>query len=127
MVDVILLLLPAMSAAAVWAFRWFEQFLPEKRRQTLEYFANIAVRCIEQKYDGQNGPYKKSQAATLIYGLHQTSKMKSHPDQMEVDAMIEKIVWELNQAKIPDEFTTDKMPSLNTGPIKPVPPGGTPV
>lgn len=124
--DIVILLFPILLVLALFAFRLIEQRLPEKQRAALDQFVKYAVHFVEQTSTGTSAQ-KKNMAVSLIYDFFSAMRLPL-PPHILVDAALEACCFELNQSKIPDEFTTGK--AINTGPIKPVlpptDPGGTP-
>jgi LL-H family phage holin len=112
--DIILLLLPFLTALAVWCLRHFEKYLPAKQVQVLNQFAKYAVQKVEQSFTGTS-TQKKEQAIRIVANLFTAAKLPI-PAMELIDAALESFVYELNQFQDP----TDP-PELTTGPL-PVPP-----
>ena len=122
---------PFLIARAFAMINKLEQRLPPAQREALDYFAEKAVKNVEQTSIGK-GIQKKNAAVTMIYAFFDSLKPPIPiPGYALIEAAIETCVWELNQKKIPDEFFDGDKRTINTGPIKPVQPppdpGGTPV
>ena len=119
-----LLLVPVM----IWMLRIIEQRMPPEQRAALDYFADKAVKYIEMVHRGTGGQ-KKDAAINMVYTFFKKINRPA-PSYALIEAAIEALVWEMNQAKLPKEFMTpDDKPSINTGPIKPISPpapGGQP-
>jgi hypothetical protein len=124
MTDIIILLFPIFVAVALWVLRLAEQRLPAQQRESLEQFATYVVKKIEQQYSGWSSDKKKAYAESVIIMLFKQMHLPP-PSNTLIDAAIEAIVFELKESKSPNTFTTQ--PLINTGPIKPIQPGGQPV
>jgi len=122
---------PFIIARAFTMINKLEQRLPPAQREALDYFAEKAVKKVEQTSKGV-GNQKKDAAVTLIYSFFDELKPTIPiPGYALIEAAIETCVWEINKSKIPDEFFDGDKRTINTGPIKPVQPqppdpGGTP-
>jgi LL-H family phage holin len=114
MSDIIVLLLPILVLIALWLFHWIEQRLPAQQRQALDQFARYAVKKIEKQYSDWPSDKKKAYADTIITALFEDLHLPV-PSYALIDAAIEAVVYEIKQAKLPDEFVTGK--AVNTGPI----------
>lgn len=128
--NIVILSFPIILALALWTIKSAEQKLPEKQRTALDQFVKYAVYCVEQTSNGTS-MQKKNAAITLITAFFAAMKLPM-PSQTLVEAAIEACVFEMKQARIPDEFFDGDKRAINTGPIKPVSPpapdpGGTPV
>ena len=123
---------PFIIAYAFSMIHKLEQKLPPAQREALDYFAEKAVKNVEQTNKG-NSNQKKDAAVTTIYAFFDSLKPPIPiPGYALIEAAIETVVWEINQKKIPDELFDGDKRSINTGPIKPVQPqppdpGGQPV
>ena len=117
--DSIMILVPIMLTIALWGFKWVEQRLSPAKRAELDYYANKAVKYIEQTCTGTSSQ-KKNAAISMIYAFFKAIK-KPAPAMIFIDAAIEEVVWMINQGKLPKEFMMpDDKPTINTGPIKPI-------
>jgi LL-H family phage holin len=113
---------PFIIAYAFSMIHKLEQKLPPAQRDALDYFAEKAVKHVEQTGTGK-GMQKKNAAVSLIYAFFDTLKPPIPiPNYALIEAAIETVVWEINQSKIPDEFFDGDKRAINTGPIKPVQP-----
>ena len=112
---------PFILTKAFSMIRKLEQRLPEKMTQNVDWIVKMAVKYVEQKSVEENSFQKKCKAVDLIYSLLEAMKLPIPPHAL-IDTAVEALIWELNQAKIPDEFFDGDKRAINTGPIKPISP-----
>jgi LL-H family phage holin len=126
-VDIILSLLVLILMIAIMELKQIKRSLPPEIAEAIDRLVRIAVKCVEQTSTGTSRQ-KKDAAITLIYSFCEAMRIPV-PSHALIDAAIEACVYEIQQAKIPDEFFDGDKRMMNTGPIKPVlppDPGGTP-
>ncbi len=87
-------LLPVLTFLAVLFFQWFAQRLPDKQREALGHFADIAVRRTEQLFSATDNATKKQIATQLVGDLFHAFNLPL-PNAAAVDAAIEAAVWAL--------------------------------
>jgi len=90
--DAIIFVIIALFFIGVWVTSRLEQRLPEKQRQALIDFTNIAVRYIEQRFADLSSEQKKDAAVRFVIKLFVEYRLPV-PDQAVIEAAIESVVW----------------------------------
>lgn len=98
--DIIITLLPFLSALSLFLFRLAEQRLPEKQRNTLDKYAKYAVQTVEQKFGNWTPIQKKARAIALIEETFRAAHLPI-PDVALIDTAIESFVYEVNSFQDP--------------------------
>jgi len=93
--NLILALLPFITAGAAYLYQIAVQRMPAAQRQTLEQFTKIAAGKIEQVYPGAGSENKKQLATELVTDLFKAFKLPA-PDPRAIDAAIENAVLSIN-------------------------------
>ncbi len=87
-------LLPVLTFLAILFFQWFVQRLPDKQREALGHFADIAVRQTEQVFGATDNAAKKQIATQVVNDLFRAFNLPL-PPASAIDAAIEAAVWTL--------------------------------
>lgn len=93
--DAIMFILVALFFIAIWLLYRVEQRLPEKQREALNHFVEIAVKDVEQELGNAPSDQKKTTAISIVEQLFMEFKMPI-PSEKIISMAIEALIWEIS-------------------------------
>lgn len=93
--DAIMFILVALFFIAIWLLYRVEQRLPEKQREALNHFVEIAVKDVEQELGNAPSDQKKTTAISIVEQLFMEFKMPI-PSENIISMAIEALIWEIS-------------------------------
>jgi hypothetical protein len=107
--DIIIALLPLISALCAYAYQQAIQRMPAQQRENLLHFASMSANKIEQVYPIAGSANKKQLATELVKDMFKAFKLPI-PDERVIDAAIESAVLAINQSQaLADPYNAAKL------------------